>query len=138
MPLCHPISSTHTMEADVYEPAIVQGRSGQPITTWPTVDRTIKCLARGILGQGIRVVGSSEMFSGTDYEDVEVVKMRTTDENLHKGMQVENIRDSGSGKTLWKNADGPIRFNVEGITPVFDPFNSIIEYDVLLRGVTDD
>ena len=133
---CHPISSTHTMKADLYDEEVTQGRSGQPLRTWEK-KREISCLARGILGQGIRVVGSSEQFIGVDYEDVEVVKMRTTDDNLHKGMRVSNIRNN-NGTVLWKDKDGPITFNVQGITPVFDPFNTIIEYDVLLRGVTGD
>lgn len=133
---CHPISSTHTMKADVYEEIVTQGRSGQPLRTFEKV-REIRCLARGILGQGIRVVGSSEQFLGTDYEDVEVVKIRTTDKNLHKGLRIGDIR-SQQGETLWKNQDGPIIFKVQGVTPVFDPFNTIIEYDVLLRGVTGD
>lgn len=124
------------MKADVYEEIVTQGRSGQPLRTFEKV-REIRCLARGILGQGIRVVGSSEQFLGTDYEDVEVVKIRTTDKNLHKGLRIGDIR-SQQGETLWKNQDGPIIFKVQGVTPVFDPFNTIIEYDVLLRGVTGD
>lgn len=134
--LCHPISSTHTMKADVLDETVSQGRSGQPVRSYTKI-KEISCLARGILGQGIRVVGSSEQFLGVDYEDVEVVKMRTTDGSLNKGMRISNIRNS-DGTTLWQNADGPIVFNVQGITPVFDPFNTIIEYDILLRGVTND
>lgn len=134
--ICHPITSTHNMVADVFEEQVTQGRSGQPLRQYVKV-REISCLARGILGQGIRVVGSSEQFLGTDYEDVEVVKLRTTDEDLHKGLRIGSIRRQ-DGKILWKNSDGPIIFKVQGVTPVYDPFNTIIEYDVLLRGVTND
>lgn len=135
--LCHPIASTHTMLVDLYDEDITYGKSGQPLRTWAKIDE-IACLARGILGQGIRVVGSSQTFIAEDYEDVEVVKLRTTYEDLHKGMRMSNIRDGSSGKVLWKDKDGPITFSIDGITPVFDPFNTVIEYDVLLRGITND
>lgn len=134
---CHPIASTHTMRADLLTKTVTQGRSGQPVYDYAK-DREISCLARGILGQGIRVVGSAETFIAEDYEDVEVVKMRTTEKGVTKAMRITNIRDPKTDTTLWENEDGPIVFNVEGITPVFDPFNTIIEYDILLRGVTGD
>ena len=135
--ICHPITTTHTMVADVYTESVVQNRAGQPVREY-VKDREIRCLARGILGQGIRVVGSAERYIDEDYEDVEVVKMRTSDKNLHKGLRVGNIRNGPRGEVLWKNENGPITFIVEGVTPVFDPFNTVIEYDLLLRGVTGD
>lgn len=135
--ICHPIVTTHTMVAAVFEETVTQNKAGQPVREY-VEDREIRCLARGILGQGIRVVGSAERFYDEDYEDVEVVKLRTTDRNMHKGLRVGNIRNGPQGEVLWKDKDGPIMFNVEGVTPVFDPFNTVIEYDLLLRGVTGD
>lgn len=140
------LHARYRMLADLYPQISTRDRSGQVVRDWDydnPID-TIRCSARGILGAGIRVVGSTQTF-GVDYDDVEWVKMRVgetnlfSDEYLVKSYRVGNIRNYRTEYTLWRGPEGnPLVFNIFGISPVFDPFDRVVEYDVLLKGVTGD
>jgi hypothetical protein len=95
---------------------------------------TIDCLARGIVDGGIRVSGSTERFGDT-YENIEFVKLWTPSRiNLTKRDRITNIRDRRNGTVVWTEPDGsPVKFNVNGVTPLFDAFNRHIESFVLLE-----
>lgn len=139
------LQARYRMFAEVYPEVRERERSGQIIRTWDydnPID-TIKCSARGILGGGIRVVGSTQTWD-EDFEDVEWVKLRTAsevlflDEEILKSYQIGNIRHK-DGHLLWKDSQGgPLIFNIQGITPVLDAFDRISEVDILLKGVTGD
>lgn len=139
------LQARYRMWADVYPEITERDRSGQVTRTWDydnPID-TIKCSARGILGGGIRVVGSTQRWD-EDFEDIEWVKLRTDsthlflDEEILKSHQIGNIRHR-DGDVLWKDAQGAaLVFNISGITPVLDAFDRISEVDILLKGVTGD
>lgn len=139
------LQARYRMWADVYPELRERDRSGQVTRTWDydhPID-TISCSARGILGGGIRVVGSTQTWD-EDYEDVEWVKLRTAseilflDEEILKSHQIGNIRRK-DGRLLWKDSKGePLIFNISGIQPVLDAFDRISEVEVLLKGVTGD
>lgn len=143
------LHARYRMIADVYRQESYREPSGQWVRTWPETPFTeITCSARGILGAGIRVVGSTETW-GEDYEDVEWVKLRTattnlfdldfSDEYLIRSHRIGNIRRKANGETLWRDENGnPEMFQIKGISPVFDPFDRIAEVDVLLKGITGD
>jgi hypothetical protein len=153
------IGARYTMLADVVrQTATRDPDSGQISRVWDYEHPgTVRNLTVGILGGGIRVVGSTEMW-GEDYEEIEwakmyissqLIKMDVTDENLNvigeenvyitRRWRVTNIRQDDTGKYLWIGDDGePIVFNIMGITPIMDPFGDPVEYELLLKGETGD
>lgn len=145
------VSARYTMLADfLYQTALRDDDSGQITRDWtdPEDGITIRNLTKGILGGGIRVVGSTETWSD-DYEEVEWAKMNISDQLVDadedgdvfitRRFRVTNIRDQRTGKRLWIGDDGlDIVFNIMGITPIIDPFGRPIEYELLLKGETGD
>lgn len=122
------IHARFNMQMDVLEQTKVQGRSGEVIRTWATKETDVRCIARGISGGGIRVVGSTERWSDV-HEDVEIVKIQTG-YNLSKRDRIRNIRNS-NGTLAWEDDGQDIVFEVVGSTPIMDPFGRLIEYDVM-------
>lgn len=102
-------------------------QSGEIKRSWvPDATRVnVPCHARSITGGGIRVVGSTERW-GASYDDVEVVKIQTS-EPIQKRERVTNIRDR-NGNPAW-----PDVFEVYGSMPIMDPFGHIVEYDLLVQ-----
>jgi len=145
------ISGRYTMLADFASQTKVRNEAGQIIRTWDFENPyTVRNLTVGILGGGIRVVGSTESW-GEDYEEIEWAKMYISSQVIAKEdgnevfvnrrFRVKNIRDEKSGAVLWVGDDedrDPIEFMVMGITPIIDPFGSPVEYEILLKGVTGD
>jgi hypothetical protein len=143
------LSARYTMLADFYRQSIRQTESGQVIRRWDREDPyIIQNLTEGILGGGIRVVGSTETW-GSDYNPIEWAKMYISDQvvdddergpvTLNRRFRVSNIRDRVTGQPLWVDDDRKnIEFHVMGITPIQDPFGRNVEYEILLKGVVDD
>jgi hypothetical protein len=136
-------NSRYNMLADVLHQQITQDEStGQIKRSWFFV-ADIRCIARGISGGGIRVVGSTERYGGGEYTDVEWVKVQTA-HNLSKRDRITNIRTvdhQGRVVLVWEDTRYieeeaiaiPIEFEVVGSSPVMDPFGRLIEYDALLQ-----
>lgn len=151
------LHARYRMLADFYPQIAERDRSGQITRTWDYDNPyTVRCSARGILGAGIRVVGSTQQW-GEDYEDIEWVKMRVAstfleiknygtineaEEHIKKAYRVGNIRRvrrARQPELLWRGPDGDsVEFNIYGISPVLDPFDRLTEVDILLKGVTGD
>lgn len=143
------LSARYTMLADFYRQNTRQTESGQIIREWDREDPYIvQNLTEGILGGGIRVVGSTETW-GQDYNPIEWAKMYIADQvvdddergavTLNRRFRVSNIRDRVSGERLWVDDERRnIEFHVMGITPIQDPFGRNVEYEILLKGVVDD
>lgn len=123
------LSARFNMLMDVQTQEKYQTESGEIHRSWATKDTDVACIARGISGGGIRVVGSTERW-GDRHEDVEYVKVQTK-YNLSKRDRVTNIR-SGNNRLAWEDNGEPIVFDVVGSTPVIGPFGDLVEYDVLL------
>lgn len=123
------ISARFNMKMDVLSQQKVQAESGEIIRTWLPKEQDVSCIARGIAGGGIRVVGSTERWGPTQ-EDVEYVKIQTT-YNMTKRDRVTNIRGS-NGTLAWEDDGVPIVFEVLGSSPVVNPFGQIVEYDILV------
>lgn len=106
----------------------------------PDVDEstldTFRCLARGIIDGGIRVAGTTERFSDV-YEGVDYVRIWfPAGVQMSKRDQVTNIRDP-KGNIIWREYDTaghpPTVYNVNGVTPIIDPFGRHIENMALLE-----
>lgn len=98
----------------------------------------IHCLARGIVDGGIRVAGTTEWF-GADYRNIDFVKMWVPPTTvITKRDRITNITDK-YGHIKWLdeentgNPDKATVFNVNGVTPLFNAFNRVVEQFVLLE-----
>ena len=108
----------------------------------PTRQWSFECIARGVIQNGIRVVGTAERFSTRgNIETVDYVTMKfPRNVLLTRRDRVTNIRDKASGRLLWveEEAPGPdgkpkaTIFECNGVTPVIDPFGQHVENFVLL------
>lgn len=123
------LSARFNMLMDVMKQENYQSESGEIQRRWLVKDADVNCIARGISGGGIRVVGSTERWSETQ-DDVEYVKIQTN-YNLSKRDRITNIR-TGTGAVAWEDEGIPIIFDVVGSTPVIGPFGQLVEYDVLV------
>jgi len=143
------LGAKYTMLADLYEQVKEYNDAGQIVRSWDYENpRTIENRTMGILGGGIRVVGSTETW-GEDYEPVEWAKMYIPSQQMRdvegeevyitRRFRIGNIIDAQSKKKLWVGDDGDsIEFNIMGITPIADPFGVPMEYELLLKGETGD
>lgn len=112
-----------------------------------SVNKDIPCIARGIVDGGIRVAGTTERF-GENYENIDYVKLWIpANVIVTKRDRITNIRDR-TGRVRWldeefydpTDPDSSLRatvFNVNGVTPLFDAFNNVVEWFVLCERVTD-
>ncbi|MCA1799844.1 MAG: hypothetical protein LC650_00935 [Actinobacteria bacterium] len=134
------------MVADFADQTTESNDAGQTLRYWDFDSgfRDVRNLTKGILGGGIRVVGSTETW-GEDYEEVEWAKMVIGSQTIAPSVivtrrfRVRNIRDRASERQLWIGDDlEPIEFNIMGITPIMDPFGRPVEYELLLKGTTND
>lgn len=123
------LSARFNMVMDVLSQENFQTESGEINRRWLPKAADVACIARGISGGGIRVVGSTERW-GDRHEDVEYVKIQTN-YNLSKRDRVTNIRTC-HGQLAWEDRGVSIVFDVVGSTPVIDPFGTLVEYDVLV------
>lgn len=130
----------------VWEPKVISYETWGDYQTEPAqnvdVVRTIPCIARGIVDGGIRVAGTTERFGDT-YENIDFVKMWVpASVRISKRDRVTNIRDP-RGHIMWLDeefsdpaVDETPRatvFDVNGVTPLFNAFNTMTEQFVLLQ-----
>lgn len=123
------LHARYNMRMDVLEQTKTQTESGAIKRTWQVREADVPCIARGISGGGIRVVGSTERW-GDRHEDVEIVKIQTA-YNISKRDRIRNIRDS-RGNIAWEDEGVDVVFDVLGSMPVLDPFGRIVEYDLMV------
>lgn len=132
------INARYNMTAELWTQTTSQNRAGEIERAW-TFKREFPCIARGVTGGGIRVVGSTERWVEGDYSDIEWVKLQTST-SIDKRDRVYNIKTRGEDVSSWSTYDPetetfkPKMFEVLGATPIQDPFGRQVEFDVLLTG----
>jgi hypothetical protein len=140
------LSARYSMVADFYEQRRTVTEAGQVRRDWDRANPlVVQNLTEGVLVRGVRGTPITEEWT-KDYEPQERVKMFIASSvidsdpispvRLTRRFRVSNIRDRSTNNVLWFNDNGePLEFNIEGITPINDPFGRIVEYELLLRGI---
>lgn len=140
------LSARYSMIADFYQQKRTVTEAGQVRRDWDRESPiVVKNLTEGVLVRGVRGTPITEEWN-KDYEPQERVKMFVASSvidsdiispiRLTRRFRVSNIRDRATDNVLWFNDTGePLEFNIEGITPINDPFGRIVEYELLLRGI---
>jgi len=126
------------MEADIYMPTISQDDTGAVVKVW-VFEKTISCVARGIITKGIR--DNSTSISINDYINmlVSIVKIRSQ-QVIPTDRRVVRIRNS-DGVIFLENQDpstdggfqGSTIFEPRGSTPLINFDGSVIEYETVLQ-----
>lgn len=113
------------------KPAIGHGTSWQVV-----VDRfDIECLVRGFPEVGFRSSANTENWEDGIYKALEAIQMSFPAKYvLNRRQLVTNIRDR-SDKILWleEETGQPTVFEVQGVTPTFDPFGRHIDNLTVLK-----
>jgi hypothetical protein len=134
------------MLADFYEQKRVVTEAGQVRRDWDRANPiVVKNLTEGVLIKGVRGQAISEEWT-KDYEPQERVKMFIASTIIDsdpinpilatRRFRVSRIRDRATDTVLYLNDNGePLEFNIEGLTPINDPFGRIVEYELVLRGI---
>lgn len=96
-----------------------------------------KCMARGFTDGGIRVAGTTERWSSRgDIDTVDFITIKfPAFVVLTRRDRVTDIRNN-KNVLLWKEEeydDKPTIFEVNGVTPILDPFGNHIENSALLQ-----
>lgn len=107
------------------------------------IESEFPCMARAIILTGMRAQGSGQQFGAT-YENIEIVHMWVpADVAIHKDDRITNIKDK-NGHILWNDYNAqrvlvkPTIFNVNGVSPIVDPFNRHVETFVVLERAQDN
>lgn len=130
-------SARFNMLADVYHEVSRQDPvSGEVRNSYVVAKVGVLCFAHGIMEGGIRVAGTTERFSEI-YENVDWANMRFgVGEPINKQSQIRNLRDL-RGNIIWREEEmvgaPPTIFDVQGVTPVVDPFGRHSENSALLQ-----
>jgi hypothetical protein len=100
-------------------------------------EKKVKCIVRGILDGGIRVAGTTERYTPQGIlESVDFVKMQfPASVIITKRDRVTNIANR-KGIIIWREEEfdnAPTVFDVQGVTPVVDPFGTLVEWTALLQ-----
>lgn len=129
------VSANYNMTADILVETTTQdAKSKALVKTW-AVHHSIKCYATSIVTDAVSDDSDGKQFRFA-YDEWQFIKIRTG-ERLNKRQRVSNIRDK-AGALIWVEAErGNVatEFEVQGVTPRLDPFQSVIDYEVLLKRV---
>lgn len=131
--------SSYTMLADIYVPTKTQDpNSGVVLKTWVN-DKTIKCMAKGILRDSIQQNSSAVDIKNYLTAVSNVVKLRSL-QPINSEHRVVSIRNSDG--VVWTEGDtissqgglnGATIFEPRGSTPIIDFNGRVIEYETVLQ-----
>lgn len=130
-------STTYTMKADIYQATVSQDTSGAVVRSW-TYEKTIDCMARGVLRKGVGE--NSTSVEVNNYLNIlfSMVKLRCS-EVIPSNRRIVKIRNS-AGVVYLENQDPSTEggfenstiFEPRGSTPLINFDGSIVEYETIL------
>lgn len=130
--------SSYTMQADIYQSTVTQDSTGAVVKIW-TFEKTVDCLARGILRKGVGE--NSTAVEVNDYLNIlhSLVKMRTADV-IGSDKRVVRIRNANQvifAENQDPSSEGGFQnstiFEPRGSTPIVNFNGKVIEFETVLR-----
>lgn len=129
------IDSVLSMQMDVYRQFDAQDEDTGAIKREWHFYKTVDCHVKGVISNSATTRSSDKQVFGNRYMNDQIVQVRTTD-RLTMREKVTNIRDS-AGNPIWTEIDYPNEtptvFEVVGVTPITDPFGSVIAYNSSMK-----
>ena len=123
------------MKADVYKQIDSQDQNTGAIKKEWMFYKTIDCHAKGIVSNSGTARGIDKQNFDNRYSNEQIIQLRTSVKiNLRE--KITNICDS-ENKVIWTElnfpTESPTVFEVIGITPIMEPFGSVIGYNAILK-----
>ena len=129
-------SANYGFLADVYKKDVVTSYSGNMKENWVLATEygtngTIVCNIDTFSSASFRLQATTQVI-GNKYKDLQFLMLRCN-ESLPNSVKITNIRDKKTNEILFLEKElaavPPTWFNSSGSSPIFDPFNEIIEYE---------
>lgn len=129
------VESLLPMKLDVYIQSETQNPStGSVVKEW-NFDRSVDCFAKGIISNSTSARGSDRQDFNNRYSNEQMIQIRTINK-LNIKHKITNIRTK-DGVYIWTELDYPSEtptvFEVVGVTPVTDPFGTVIAYNTTAK-----
>ncbi|NCW72680.1 MAG: hypothetical protein EBW12_06740 [Actinobacteria bacterium] len=129
------IDSVLSMQLDVYRQSEIQDPDTGAIKREWNYHRTVDCHAKGVISNSATTRSSDKQVFSNKYMNDQIIQVRTSDK-LTMREKVTNIRDK-SGNVIWAEINFPTEtptvFEVVGVTPVTDPFGTVIAYNSSMK-----
>jgi hypothetical protein len=97
--------------------------------------QTVPCSAKGIVSNSSSARSSDKQIINARYQNEQTVQIRTS-ARLNIRHKITNIRDK-NGTVIWTEldypSDTPTVFEIFGVTPISDPFGTIIGYNSIAK-----
>jgi Zn ribbon nucleic-acid-binding protein len=123
------------MKMDVYKQFDLQDPDTGAIKREWQYHRTVACHAKGVISNSATTRSSDKQVFDNKYSNDQVVQIRTA-ERLAAREKITNTRNK-DGIVIWKEQNYPTEtptvFEVVGITPITDPFGTIIGYNSSMK-----
>ena len=125
------IDSVMSMQLDLYAQTDMQDPdTGAIKKEWNYVS-TVPCNAKGVISNTISTRSSDRQLLDNRYKNENFIQIRTI-EKLNIRYKIKNIRNK-DGKYIWTELnypnETPTVFEVVGVTPITDPFGTIVAYN---------
>lgn len=97
--------------------------------------QTLDCAAKGIVSNSTSTRANDRQVMDNRYKQEQFVEVRTT-EKINLRHKITNIRNKHN-QYVWTELDYPTEtptvFEVMGVTPITDPFGTIIAYNTTIK-----
>lgn len=129
------IDSILSMKMDIYKQTETQNPdTGAVVKEW-NYYKTLDCHAKGMITNSASIRSSDKQQFNNKYVNEQTVQIRTV-EKITIREKITNIRDS-KNNVIWTEmnfpSDTPTVFEVIGVTPITDPFGTVIGYSSALK-----
>jgi hypothetical protein len=129
------VDSVMPMFLDVYKQFDLQDPNTGAIKKEWQFDRTVPCSAKGIISNSSSSRTGDRQIMSNKYTNDQMLQIRTS-EKITLREKITNIRDL-DGRVIWEElnfpSNTPTVFELMGITPMTDPFGSVLGYNSTVK-----
>lgn len=129
------VQSVLPMFLDIYVQSEIQDPDTGALIRDFNYAATLSCHAKGMVTNSATSRSSDRQEMGNKYINEQMVQIRTV-EKLNLRHKITNIRDKNNNP-IWKELNYPTEtptvFEVIGVTPILDPFGTILAYNSLAK-----
>lgn len=129
------VQSVLPMFLDIYVQSEIQDPDTGALIRDFSYSDTLSCHAKGMVTNSATSRSSDRQEMSNKYINEQMVQIRTV-EKLNLRHKITNIRDKNNNP-IWKELNYPTEtptvFEVIGVTPILDPFGTILAYNSLAK-----
>ena len=129
------VNSVLPLYLDLYVQTDTQDPNTGAIKKEWNYSETVPCSAKGIISNSTSSRNSDSQTLNNRYRNEQMVQIRTVS-RLNIRHKITNIRDK-NGVVVWTEldypSDTPTVFEAVGVTPITDPFGTILGYNTIAK-----